>query len=199
MARGTPQAISPAVTIYPRKRSKSSHPVQRRVTREYAIRNRPSTWPAWPTRKLARGSVPSARMTFDERVPDACSTFDDDDDTTVTDIRPMLQDPPVLASIASVSRGSVAPLPAASARRARKETIRRGIYIDTVDRNGQVVRELFGSPLIECPGCGALAVCRMPPVLASLQEDGTEFACLPHHGGCGGGLKTRTDTDPSCP
>ncbi len=181
------------MTIYPRKRSKSPHPTQRRVTRDYAIRPRASTWPAWPTSKLARGSVPNARMTFDESVPEARATFDDDedDDTKVMDIHPMLQDPPEL----------IVPRLITPARRSRKETIRRGIYIDTVDRDGQVVRELFGSPFIECPGCGALAVCRMPPVLASLQKDGTEFACLPHHGGCGGGLKTKidTDADPSRP
>jgi len=132
------------------------------------------------TSRLARGSVPDACMTFDN---------DEDDETRVMSIRPMIQDSPAFTNRMSTNNDIATFTSYPPQRRSRKETIRQGIYIDTVTRDGRIIRELFGSPAIECPGCGALAVCQMPPVLASLQEDGTEFACLPHHGGCGGGLK----------
>ncbi len=182
------------MTIYPRRRSKSDHPepCASRATQDYSARLHARSTPG-----LARGSVPYARVpdacsTFGDPVPDANSTFDNNDDTEVVDMPQIIQDAPAPGRVDSADYESIVFLPAPEPRRrTRKDTIRKGIYIDTVTRDGSVVRELFGSPTIECPGCGALAVCRMPPILASLQNDGTELACLPHHGGCGSGLKMR--------
>jgi hypothetical protein len=164
------------VDAYTRSRKPHPVPTSRPIPEDYISRKYTNS-----ALRFARGSAQNAMTSVD----------DDDSDAETLVVDMPFMSPNATSHVSRADDDSIPPLPAAPARRARKETIRRGIYIDTVTRNGSVVRELFGSPTIECPGCGALAVCRMPPILASLQDDGTEFACLPHHGGCGGGLKTK--------
>lgn len=49
--------------------------------------------------------------------------------------------------------------------------------------------EYFTAPFRGCPMCGATAITRMPPVLASQQTDGTTAVCHPGFGGCNTGFE----------
>lgn len=48
--------------------------------------------------------------------------------------------------------------------------------------------EFFAPPFMACPRCHEFAICRLPPVLASIQPDGTDAVCHPAHSGCNHGF-----------